>query len=90
MSLIASAKSLIASAKHTIWKYLGAAFLEPKDGTLALSLGRVSCVAVLAQAMWIWRTGVDIPTTMAVVLTALLGYIGVGKVVEAIRGKTAQ
>lgn len=80
-------KAVVANVKRTVWKYVGAAFLEPKDGSMALSLGRVSFVAVLSLAMWKWAHDADPPTTMVVTLTALLGYIGVGKVVDVIRGK---
>jgi len=70
-----------------MWKYVGAAFLEPKDGSMALSLGRVSFIALFTIACWKWCHGADPPTTMVATLGSLLAYIGVGRVVDVIRGK---
>lgn len=81
-------KTFAEKARAAVWKYVGAAFLEPKDGGRALSLGRVSFLAVFTLAMWKWAHDVDPATTMVATLASLLGYIGVTKVVDVIRGKS--
>lgn len=77
----------VKSIKRTIWKYVGAAFLEKKEGSMALSLGRVSFLAVFSLAMWKWAHDMDPAMTMVGTMTALLAYIGVPKVADIIKGK---
>ncbi len=71
-------EGLTARLRATTWKYLGAAVLETKDGVKAVSLGRLSFVAVFTMAMVQWGGGKDPPMTMIATLGALLAYIGVG------------
>jgi len=80
-------ESFVSKARKAVWKYVGAAFLEPKDGSMALSLGRASFAVLFSIACWKWTHDIDPPVTMVSTLGLLLGYIGVGRVADVIRGK---
>ena len=70
--------SLVNRTLAVLWRVLGAAFGETKDGVRAISLGRVAFLAVLTQAMVLWQSmpaGEDLPGSMQHALLALLGYV---------------
>jgi hypothetical protein len=81
------------SIKSVAWKYVGAMFLEQKDGGMAVSLGRVLLLSVVGVAMWKWGHDANPPDTMMKVLYTLFGYVFGTKVVTAVQdivGKAKQ
>jgi len=81
------------SLRHWCWKYIGTLFMEEKqNGKMAVSLGRVTFLAVLAQFFIVWHkalTGVEvsIPPGLMEVFYVIAGYTLGTKVVQAVRLK---
>jgi hypothetical protein len=78
------------SIKLTAWKYLGAMFLEQKEGGMAVSLGRVLLLSVIGVAIWKWGHDANPPDTMMKVLYTLFGYVFGTKVVAAVQEAVAK
>ena len=70
-----------------VWRYVASMFLEQKGGTniWAVSLGRVSTVGLLMQAMWTWQHAVDLLPGQKEVLYVMVGYTFGSKTIGAVK-----
>lgn len=75
----------VTNLRSVAFKYIGAMFLETKDGEKAVSLGRVAFLCVFGIALWKWAHDGSPPDTMLTAMYSLLGYVGGGKVVHAVK-----
>lgn len=84
---VASATNTFDAAKSAILKYAGSLVMDKNlSGERVVSLGRLSATLVMAQCMWIWHHGTDIPQTMLQALLVLFGYNFGNKGVQVIQG----
>lgn len=80
-----------SSWKKTFWKYLGAMFMEKKDGVQAVSFTRVlaSILFIACLVKWSGVLPVDmstVPPEMVHTLWGLIGIKGLKSTAEAIKG----
>lgn len=63
--------AVVKATRHNLWKYLGAMFMEMKDGVQAVSFTRVLALCCFVMLMWKWSgiTG-TIDTDVAEALAA--------------------
>ena len=72
----------------SVLKFVATLLTDQKNGSLGLSLGRVTFIALFLQAMWIWSgfsAATDLPSGMMGTLTALMAYNFSSKGVEAFK-----
>lgn len=75
-------------AKHLSWKYVGAIFMEPKEGVQAVSFHKVLGLGSYLACMGFWtltEAGAA-PAQLFYTTLTLLGLKGVSKLVEAKKG----
>jgi len=68
-------------------RYLGALFMDVKDGRPALSLGRLGFLLLLIFAGVMWVRGSELPQGMLEMLYTLAGYNAVSKGVAQLAKK---
>ena len=72
--------------KNYLWKFVGGLFMDEKDGTQAVSLGRVLLLAVMVQMFIFWhRERPELPGGLMEVFYTLTGYVFGSKVVGTAR-----
>jgi len=59
--------------KHAFWKYLGAAFMESKDGKQAISLTRSLSLICFGYLSYLWITGGVPANTLVWTFWGLIG-----------------
>lgn len=68
-----------ASVKHQAWKYLGAMFMESKNGIQAVSFTRVLGLICFGYLSYQWLGAVEVPETLLYTFWGLIG----GKTMES-------
>lgn len=69
--------------KKTFWKFLGAAFMEKKDGEQAVSLTRSLSLVCFGYLSYQWLAGVSVQPTLLYTFWGLIG----GKTAETMLAK---
>jgi len=62
--------------KDWVFKYVGTLFMDQKNGSYTMSLGRVLLTCLSGFAIYIWvHKGTDVPSGMLTFLMSMAGYV---------------
>ncbi len=87
MADAAKSPTKMDAVKGFLWRYIGGAFADNKNGEKVASLGRVAFVVWFGQATYKWQTmtaSEDLPDSMMTIGLSLLAFVTGTKLIGAI------